>query len=292
MSEPRNSVRASALGSYFGVGYNDPLVQLENDFGNEEITFFQAQEDAMEVSSMMEDAIIDLVEVRNHCKIDERNTETFTAMDGKLRVRKDGMTTINGEPMVVEIKHVASGDNFVTDQGHHFQVYAQIIAERERGVDVNRGILAGLYKGKYYQKFLELTPELEEDINIMINTVVAILQGQIPVEMFPINIVEKYTNVPDAVDDFDEADFKKLSQLSKLKAQIKTLTEREKTMVDYFKEKYESLKYNSNDGLSITVSNQSRKGSVDINAIVTDYPDLDPERYRSEGSSFKTVRIK
>ena len=44
----RNSIRASALGSYFGVGYNDPLVQLENDMGNEEIIFSTEFEDEYE----------------------------------------------------------------------------------------------------------------------------------------------------------------------------------------------------------------------------------------------------
>ena len=164
MTNARNSIRASALGSYFGVGYNEPLEQLENDMGNEEITFFGAQLDAMEVSTLLEDGILNIVEARNDCIITDRNTETLEAMDGKLRVRADGLTTINGEYHTVEVKHVASGENPVFNQGFHFQVMSQIIAYREKGYEINKGILACLYQGRYYQVILELTEELEKDI--------------------------------------------------------------------------------------------------------------------------------
>lgn len=288
----RNSVTASTLGSYFGVGYNKPLEQLGYDKGEDEIHFMEAQEQAMEVSSLVEEGILDIVEARNNCIITQRNTETLTAMDGKLRVRKDGFTSINGENYVVEVKHVASGGNLINNKGYHFQVMAQIIAEREKGIKVDKGILAGLYKGKYYQIILELTPELEQDIHIMINTVVAILQGDLPETMFPANITDKYSPLQVESEEFKESDIDIVNNLIDIKENIKELKEQEKNATDYLKERYESLDYTTAEGSNITVSNQIRKGKVDLEAIVTDHPEVDIEKYRKEPSSYKVIRTK
>lgn len=292
MAKRRTTVTASALGSYFGVGYNDPLVQLENDMGGEEITFAKAQLDAMEVSSLVENGILDIVEARNNCIVTERNTATEEALGGKLRVRKDGYTTIDGEDYVVEVKHVASGSNFINNLGHHFQVMSQILAEREKGREVNKGILAGLYQGRYYQVFLELTPELEEDIYIMVNTVVAILKGELPIEMYPANIVDKYAPLPAEADQFDDADEDKVEELVKVKQEIKDLKAKETELQDYLKIKYSLLDYESPRGYKITIQEQTRKGGVDLEAIVTDHPEIKLDDYRKPSSTYQVVRTK
>lgn len=288
----RNSIRASALGSYFGVGYNDPLVQLENDMGNEEIIFSLAQTQAMEVSTLLEDGILNIVEARNNCLVTERNTAVLEAMGGKLRVVADGFTTINGVNHVVEVKHVASGENPIYNRGYHFQVMAQILAYREKGVDVDKGILACVYQGRYYQIFLELTDEVEKDIYIMVNTIVAILQGDLPVDMYPVNILEKYTILPEESQEFDTDDAQKVHDLIKIKTDLKELGTQEKELTDYFKNKYSALDYLTDTGNKITVAKQIRKGSIDYAAIETDYPDIPFEDYRKESSEYQVVRTK
>lgn len=292
MTNARNSIRASALGSYFGVGYNEPLEQLENDMGNEEITFFGAQLDAMEVSTLLEDGILNIVEARNDCIITDRNTETLEAMDGKLRVRADGLTTINGEYHTVEVKHVASGENPVFNQGFHFQVMSQIIAYREKGYEINKGILACLYQGRYYQVILELTEELEKDIYIMVNTIVAILQGELPVEMYPKNILEKYTTLPEEPEEFDIEDTTKVEELGKVKIKMKELKDEETALVNYLKGKYSTLDATVAGGTNIKIGQTTRKGSYDMAAIITDHPDIDIEKYRKESTTYQTVRVK
>lgn len=292
MTNARNSIRASALGSYFGVGYNEPLEQLENDMGNEEITFFGAQLDAMEVSTLLEDGILNIVEARNDCIITDRNTETLEAMDGKLRVRADGLTTINGEYHTVEVKHVASGENPVFNQGFHFQVMSQIIAYREKGYEINKGILACLYQGRYYQVILELTEELEKDIYIMVNTIVAILQGELPVEMYPKNILEKYTTLPEEPEEFDIEDTTKVEELGKVKIKMKELKDEETALVNYLKGKYSALDATVAGGTNIKIGQTTRKGSYDMAAIITDHPDIDIEKYRKESTTYQTVRVK
>lgn len=292
MTNARNSIRASALGSYFGVGYNEPLEQLENDMGNEEITFFGAQLDAMEVSTLLEDGILNIVEARNDCIITDRNTETLEAMDGKLRVRADGLTTINGEYHTVEVKHVASGENPVFNQGFHFQVMSQIIAYREKGYEINKGILACLYQGRYYQVILELTEELEKDIYIMVNTIVAILQEELPVEMYPKNILEKYTTLPEEPEEFDIEDTTKVEELGKVKIKMKELKDEETALVNYLKGKYSTLDATVAGGTNIKIGQTTRKGSYDMAAIITDHPDIDIEKYRKESTTYQTVRVK
>lgn len=290
--QPRDSIRASALGSYFGVGYAKPLEQLAYDMGTEEVYFMPVQEDAMEIASLLEDGIINIVEKKNNCIVTERNTETLTAMDGKLRVRKDGFTTINGENYVVEVKHLASGQNLINNKGYHFQVMAQIIAEREQGKDVDKGILAGLYEGRYYQIFLELTPEVEEDIRIMINTVVAILQGELPVELFPANITDKYSPLPTESEEFNDEDEQLVIDLVDIKAKMKELKTQEKTIVDYLKNTYKSLEHSLITGEKITISERTRKGNVDYEALVTEHPEIDVDSYRKENTVYSAVSVK
>lgn len=286
----RFAVAASSLGSYFGVGFNDPLAQLMIDTGQMEAEFDDDAIDRMELGNILEDASLNVLEYKLGIKITHRNTEVEDALDGKLRMKLDGETIINGEETVVENKVSNSKSKvFTSDKGYEFQCQAYMM---HRGW--NQALLGGLYQGKPIWKIIKRNDAMIEDIKVMVERVYGIMNGILSEEDFPWDLVEKYSHkvVVDHYDTFDPIeDGEYLERLPELNDEIKALTDEKNSIVEYLKNKYSAVSY-SDDNYSLSVSSYERKGSLDTIALEMDHPEIDLSKYQSAGITITTVKAK
>lgn len=286
----RFAVAASSLGSYFGVGFNDPLKQLMIDTGQIEDEPDEDALDRMELGNILEDASLNVLEYKLGIKITHRNTEVEDALDGKLRIKLDGETIIDGVDTVVENKVSNSKTKvFTSDKGYEFQCQAYMM---HRGWD--QALLGGLYQGKPIWKFIHRKEDMIEDIKIMVDAVYGIMNGILSEEDFPWYLVEKYSNkvVVDHYDVFDPIeDGEYLERLPELNDSIKALTEEKDAIVDYLKNKYDAVAY-SDDNYTLSVSSYERKGSLDTLTLEMEHPEIDLSKYQRPGTTITTVKAK
>lgn len=286
----RFAVAASSLGSYFGVGFNDPLKQLLIDTGKIEEEFDDESQERMDLGNMLEDASLNVLEYKLGVKITHRNTEVEDALDGKLRIKLDGETILDGEETVVENKVSNSKTSlFTKNKGYEFQCQAYMM---HRGW--NQALLGGLYQGKPIWRVIKRNDDMIEDIKVMVEKVYGIMNGILSEEDFPWELVNKYSNkiVVEHYDTFDpieDGDY--LERLPELNEQIKELTNEKDTIVDYLKNKYNAVAYND-ERYSLSVSSYQRAGSLDTIALEMDHPEIDLDKYKGEGSIVTTVRAK
>lgn len=286
----RFAVAASSLGSYFGVGFNDPLRQLLIDTGKIEEEFDDESQERMDLGNMLEDASLNVLEYKLGVKITHRNTEVEDALDGKLRIKLDGETILDGEETVVENKVSNSKTSlFTKNKGYEFQCQAYMM---HRGW--NQALLGGLYQGKPIWRVIKRNDDMIEDIKVMVEKVYGIMNGILSEEDFPWELVNKYSNkiVVEHYDTFDpieDGDY--LERLPELNEQIKELTNEKDTIVDYLKNKYNAVAYND-ERYSLSVSSYQRAGSLDTIALEMDHPEIDLDKYKGEGSIVTTVRAK
>jgi predicted phage-related endonuclease len=283
----RNTVIASSLGSYFGVGFNDPLTQLEMDLGEREVVFDKDSEWRMEIGRLMEDASLNVIEKALDIRIINRNISVVETLDGKLRCKFDGETFYNGEETVVENKYSnAKSGVFTEDKGYHFQCQAYMLA-----TGYKQALLCGMYQGAPVWKLIKRDEDMIADITEMVQAVYEILNGFKGKEDFPYHLVEKYNpSLLVVSDEFDEADTFILDKVIELTSEIDGLTTMKNGLTDYLKDKYTALKA-STDTCNISVFETVRKGSINMNNLQNDYPDIDFEKYRDEPSTSKTVRV-
>lgn len=309
LGDIRTTVQASALGDYFGVGFREPMERLAQDLGLiEPSPIFPDMQNAMDLGNAMEDAVLDYWQARLETPIYERNINTKTSLDGKLRVRKDGHMIYNGDEEVVETKFVNSGNSFINNKGYHFQVYAQIMAERYEGKDISHGRLLGLYQGRPNQIRLTLTDEIEKDIMTMLDIVTEIMklvkdnyeqnEEYLSLEMinamFPWELVEKYSgaDLRDS-EEYDETDDELLEEYIEIKNIQKDLSKREKELKEYLNDKYKVIETSVlDDGFKFSIRENSRKGAIDMDMLQTDYPDLDFDKYRKEDTKYSVLSIR
>lgn len=286
----RFAVAASSLGSYFGVGFNDPLRQLLIDTGKIEEEFDDESQERMDLGNMLEDASLNVLEYKLGVKITHRNIEVEDALDGKLRIKLDGETILDGEETVVENKVSNSKTSlFTKNKGYEFQCQAYMM---HRGW--NQALLGGLYQGKPIWRVIKRNDDMIEDIKVMVEKVYGIMNGILSEEDFPWELVNKYSNkiVVEHYDTFDpieDGDY--LERLPELNEQIKELTNEKDTIVDYLKNKYNAVAYND-ERYSLSVSSYQRAGSLDTIALEMDHPEIDLDKYKGEGSIVTTVRAK
>lgn len=309
VSNSRLTVTASSLGDYFGVGFMEPMERLAQDLGLvEPQPIFKNIQDAMDLGNAMEDAVLDYWEEKFGTTIYDRNINTKTVLDGKLRVRKDGHMLLDGDEEVVESKFVNSGQSFINNKGYHIQVYAQIIAEQDQGNEVYNGRLLGMYQGRPHQIKLTINDEIKEDMLRMIDAVVGILEmsdkyltenGEYPdldvmEYMFPWELVEKYSGADlTKSEDYDEEDDVYLSEMAEIKSMQKDLKAREDELKEYLNSKYDVVEHLVLDnGYKFAIRNTRRKGGIDLDLLQTDYPELDLEKYRKEDSAYSTLTLR
>lgn len=288
MSE-RFSVTASALGSYFGVGFLSPYEQLMVDLGIEEPDFDDIAMDRMRLGNDLEDAVLNYFEYKLGIKITNRNIKAIDAFDGKLRIKIDGETIFNGEPTIVECK--VSNSNygvFTKNKGYLMQVQAYMAHH-----DYSQALLLGLWKGQPVWTLIKKDDEMCKDIEAMVDVVFGILNGLYTFEDdFPWELVDKYSNSvkPDIIDDFDEDDLSLAEEYLTLNEEVNGMSKRLELIKDAFKEKYSNVVYKG-DTLNFRVSESTRKGFLNETLLELENPDLDLDKYRNEPTVSKRITI-
>lgn len=289
MKKSRDYVNSSSLGSYFGVGFNTPNEQIEIDLGIIEAEFDEAAQDRLLLGRVMEDSALDYFEQKLGIKIDKRNEELMTGLEGRLVGKIDGFTVLNDLPTVVEnkISNSQSGP-FTENMGYVLQCQAYMLM-----TSAPQALLCGIYQGKPIMKIIKRDEDIISDITEIVEFVHEVLTGLESFENYPRHILEKYSKVQilETLDNFDSKDEEAVNELITLKEKQKVLEGRIKVIEAGLKEKFEAGKF-ENDYYSFALSEGSRKGGLDEFALSIDYPDLDLSKYRKPESKFKTIRIK
>lgn len=289
-NKERYTVTASSLGSYFGVGFNDPLKQLMIDMGEIEDEPDEEALERMELGNIMEDASLNALERKLNISISNRNVEVFDALNGMLRVKMDGETIYNGEDTVVENKYSNSKSGpFTKNMGYVLQCQAYLLHK-----GWNQAILGGIYQGKVIWRIVKRDEQLISDIKEMVSAVYGILNGLLSKEDYPWHLVHKYSNkvIVEQYDTFNALeDGEYLERLSTLNEQIKGLSDEKDSIVEYLKNKYKAVVFD--DGAyTINISQYQRAGGLDVTLLEMDHPELDLTKYQSEGTTVTTVRVK
>ena len=185
----RFDVIASSLSSYFGVGFNTVQEQLDYDLGKEENIVDDEAQDRMNLGIAMEDGCLNYFETKMGILIDERNSEYKYACGGKLKCKRDGRTFLDGVETGWENKYSNSSSGpFTEDLGYEIQCQAYMMAW---GLD--QWVLAGMWCGKPYYKLIKANPEIQADIEAIVDAVVEIEMGLREVDEYPWDIVAKYS---------------------------------------------------------------------------------------------------
>ncbi len=285
----RNTVSASSLGSYFGVGFNDPAKQLMIDMGEIENDFDEEAEERMEIGNLLEDASLNVIEFILKIKIGNRNVEVINALDGMLRLKLDGETVMDGEPTVVENKVSNSKSGvFTKNKGYLFQVQAYMMAK-----DYNQALLCGLYMGKPVWKIVKRDDDMIQDIKEMVTTIYGILNGLIGKDAYPWHLVEKYSSTVyehelDLFDAIEDGEY--LEHLDEANVNLKYWGDVKDKIITHFKSKYKSLAF-QNDDYKLAINKYVKQGSFDDITFSMEHPEIDLEKYKKEPIEITTVRL-
>lgn len=287
----RISMQASAIGSYLGVGFNDPMTQLGIDLGEIPNEFDDEAMDRMNLGNAMEDAMLNYFEQKLNIIIGHRNTEVVDVYDGLLRVKVDGITMYEGERTLVEAKYSnATSGSFVNNPGYILQCQAGMLAH-----DCSQALLLGMYNGKPDLKLIRRNEEVLNDIEEVTMAVTAILLGADDKENYPWHLVEKYSGKGEVK--FDSFDYNEDIDLAKEyvenKQTIKETESRNKEIAAYFKDKYNEVKEKfTDDKISVNIRNQGGRSSFDKQALAVDYPEIDLDKYNKKSADIKVVDIR
>ena len=289
-AKARFTLIASSLGSYFGVGFNNPSEQLQMDMGIIPVEFDEEAEERMLLGKELEDGVLNFFEKKLGITINERNTEIKEGMNGMIRYRMDGKTILGGEETVVECKVSNSQSTvFINELGYIIQCNLYMA---EEGVD--QALLCGLYQGKPIYKILRRNDELVADIREMIANVYGILNGILDYSEFPWHLVEKYSKTPalETLSELDENDLAYLESYTVLKEAVKENEKQIALISEYLKSKYNNVLYTNKEmGMKFTITEQTRKGFLDEIALSMEHPELNLDAYRKPASESKVIRI-
>lgn len=288
----RHYVVASSLGTYFGLYQSygtSPLDQLEIDLGNEEASFDDAAIDRMDLGKDLEDAVLDYFERKLNIKISERNTETIYAFDDLVKCKIDGDSIYEGLPTGIECKVSNAATPFTENIGYIMQCQTYMNA---KGYD--RWLLLGLWNGKPLMKLIHRDEQMQQDIQEMAENVVNILNGILSKDDFAWHLVEKYSNIkkPEIMN-LSKDDETLLNEYVSLKEElykVKAIEDRVKEIENYLKESYVGV-YQDN-GIKLSITESKRKGTIDLQMLAIDHPNLDIEKYRSQDTITTTLRFK
>jgi DNA-binding protein YbaB len=288
MKKIRNYVTPSSLGSYFGVGFLSPEEQIEIDLGNQEPFFDDDAQARMMLGRNLEDATINYFEEALGIIIDKRNDELINFYDNKMKGKIDGMTVFNGVQTVVENKISNSKSyKFTDNMGYHFQVQAYMLA-----TNTEQCLLCGLYQGVPIYKVIPRNEEMIEDIKQMVNFVYEMLMGFESWENFPYALVSKYSKVTklEDIENILDEEIDMLQELSDLKEEKSNLEKEIKAIEDRVKEKWSTGKY-ENDRIKVTISETHKRGTLDVDRLSIEHPEIDYSKYIKEDVVFRTLRV-
>lgn len=285
----RFDVIASSLSSYFGVGFNTVQEQLDIDLGKTAKEFDDDAQDRMNLGNAMEDGCINYFETKMGILIDERNSEYKYACDGKLKCKRDGRTFLDGVETGWENKYSNSSSGpFTDDLGYEIQCQAYMMAW---GLD--QWVLAGMWCGKPYYKLIKANPEIQADIEAIVDAVVEIEMGLREVDDYPWDIVAKYSKQVKLKElndeDLEQYDKDLLNSVGKLKQQKKVIEDKLKQLEDYAKKHYDDSKWEDDD-FKYTISTSNGRATFDKATFSIENPTIDIMKYYKEGTPFRTIR--
>lgn len=282
-------VSPSALGDLFGVGFNTPIDRFRLDVGEVSQEFTQEELDRINLGKVLENSVLDYFEDRFKIKITDRNDEMKEALGGTVRYIIDGFTVFEGVPTGVECKvSNSSSGSFYDNAGYLLQVQAYMEFE-----DVEQWFLLGLQNGKPVSRLIKRDREIGKLIREMSQFYSEALLGiKNFISDFPKHLVKLYNNSVEVkqVDEITEDTHKLILELREVKEAIKTNTKREKEIVELLKTAYDDEEIVTSD-YKLTVTTSSRKGSVNLDRLLLDYPQIDLDNYIDEPTTFKTVRL-
>jgi len=287
-------VNASSLGSYFGVGFNSPEEQIDIDLGITESVFDDESMARMQLGNFLEDSALDYFEWLLKIKITDRNDAFHRPYEGKMMCKLDGMTmwpNADGEYVktVVEnkISNAQSG-KFTENFNYLMQCHMYMIA-----ADTDQCLLLGLYQGKPIYKVITKDPEMVKDIYEMVDFIYGVLIGLEDFEDYPVHLLQKYsqTVLLDDLEGVTGTHEDKLRNLIVLKERQKALGIEVKGIETEIKETFQTGKF-KNEFVSLTLSESTRKGGYDMDALSISHPEIDLEKFRKPNTHSRTLRVK
>lgn len=285
----KDYLRVSSLGSYFGVGFNDPAQQFKYDMDLEQQEFDEDSQRRINLGKVFEDASLDYFETELGIKISDRNTKTLSFYDDKLHGKLDGLTLYNGEKTVVENKISNSqGGKFTEDIGYHFQCQAYMLA-----TDSKQALLLGIYQGKPIYTLLKRDEGMIADIKTMVDFILDYAQGLESWDNYPVHLMQKYSNTKmlTPIKDVDKGTLEAIKRIKELAESIKVLEKEKAQLEAEIKDRYETGVIES-DGIKCTIAEQTRAGGYDIDLMSIEHPEIDYAKYRKPDSTFRVLRIK
>lgn len=284
----RFTVTASGLGSYCGVGFNTPEDQLLIDLGEKAPFVNDFIQDKFNQGNFMEDAILNYFEGVLNTSITERNIQVYDVMDGMLRVKPDGICIYEGVKTTIEAKFSTAETPFTEDKGYMLQLHAGMLAQ-----GTEQGIILGFHKGKPIWRLYQKDPAIIRLIESITPTIFAILNGILDKDKLPTEGVEYFgSTIYDVTEEvaFEADDKSLLESYIAVNQQIKELEAQKNLIADSLKAKYPYTK-GEVDGYKIAVADQTRKGSLDMDALRMAYPHIDFDQYVKPASVSKVLRV-
>ena len=288
MKKIRNYITPSSLGSYFGVGFLSPEEQIEIDLGNKEQYFDEEAQARLMLGRNLEDAALNYFEEALGIIITERNDQLINFYDNKMKGKIDGMTIFNDVETVVENKiSNARSYKFTENLGYHFQVQSYMLATGKK-----QALLCGLYQGKPIYKVIPRNEEMITDIKTMVDFVYDMLMGFETWENFPYNLVEKYSGktILEDIKNISEGEIDTISELAELKEERSSLDKEIRAIESQLKEKWNTGKY-ENDNIKLTISEVRKRGSIDIDRLSIDHPEINYSNYIKDDIVYKTIKV-
>ena len=288
MKKIRNYITPSSLGSYFGVGFLSPEEQIEIDLGNKEQYFDEEAQARLMLGRNLEDAALNYFEEALGIIITERNDQLINFYDNKMKGKIDGMTIFNDVETVVENKiSNARSYKFTENLGYHFQVQSYMLATGKK-----QALLCGLYQGKPIYKVIPRDEEMITDIKTMVDFVYDMLMGFETWENFPYNLVEKYSGktILEDIKNISEGEIDTISELAELKEERSSLDKEIRAIESQLKEKWNTGKY-ENDNIKLTISEVRKRGSIDIDRLSIDHPEIKYSNYIKDDIVYKTIKV-
>jgi len=288
MKKIRNYITPSSLGSYFGVGFLSPEEQIEIDLGNKEQYFDEEAQARLMLGRNLEDAALNYFEEALGIIITERNDQLINFYDNKMKGKIDGMTIFNDVETVVENKiSNARSYKFTENLGYHFQVQSYMLATGKK-----QALLCGLYQGKPIYKVIPRNEEMITDIKTMVDFVYDMLMGFETWENFPYNLVEKYSGktILEDIKNISEGEIDTISELAELKEERSSLDKEIRAIESQLKEKWNTGKY-ENDNIKLTISEIRKRGSIDIDRLSIDHPEIKYSNYIKDDIVYRTIKV-
>lgn len=284
----RTYVRPSSLGSYFGVGFNDPYTQLQIDMGEIEETFDDEAEDRMSVGRHFEDSSLNYFEDKLKIIISNRNDRIYEFYDAKMRGKIDGMTWLNGEETVVENKVSQSDyENFIDKKAYIFQVQCYMLA-----TNTHQALLCGFQRGRPLYKLVYRDDDMIKDIKEMVDFVTDVMKGIRQWSQYPSHLYEKYTTkkVLPNITELDNSTRAKFIRLNELRQQKGDIEDKIKDLNEELSNSFE-LGIFDDGQLRIIVSESEGRVAYDMNTLMIEHPEINWTSYSRKSPNYRQIRI-